>query len=977
MGADLRKIILLCLCLLALPARAAVFDVTKTADTLDGACDHDCSLREAVTASNEAAGADFIVLGPGVFTLTRLGALENASATGDLDILGPLVIVGAGADRTILDGSMTDRVLHAVGPDPLEVHAVTVRNGWARGPGFIEGAGGGILSWPTLTLVDSVVSGNRAENGGGIWTTELTARGTTISGNVGIDGGGLFVYGLLHLTNVTLSGNLGRRGGGMYRMLDLESASEITDTTVTGNAATVAGGGLYTSREIICPAGDLCPDKPYVRIERSIVAGNTAPEQPDCADLENAGGYNVFGVGDSCLAGPTDRAGTAASPLDPRLGPLADNGGPTPTHALLPGSPAIDTPSIGCPAADQRGRARPVGQGCDAGSFEARPGCLPSAEALCLGDRFRASVRWTAQGDSDAGTPISLTSDTGAFWFFDPDNLEMEVKVLDGCGLNQRFWVFLSGLTDVAVEVTVEDTLTGQIWEHQHAGGSPLPTLLDTDALAVCGPGGGTGVAGPPGPSLPGSVFRVTRTNDVINGNCDEDCSLREAVLAANQRPGAQAIVLGPGIYSLDRGGRGEDAALDGDLDVTEDLVILGAGAGSTFLDGAGLDRVLHVLREGSLEIHDVTVRNGRAVSESDSGSGAGIKADGPATIVRCLVTGNHADWYGGGIFDLGRLTVRDSTISNNVARSGGGIYDWREANENPTPKLRLTNVTVSGNRAEYIGGIGVDHVDTEISHLTVTDNHATRVWGGFLRNECGCVPEDPDCCGPSHFDLSRSLIADNTDADGAPDCDVLQNSGGFNVIGIGDSCPPGPTDKAGTKAAPLDPRLSPLGDHGGPTPTHFPLPGSPAIDAVDSACKGRDQRGVPRPAELCDAGSVEATPGCLPGPTRLCLQEGRFSVTVQWTAQGNSGPGRTVPLTADTGAFWFFDPANLELTVKVLDGCDLGGSYWVFLSGLTDVAVRVTVVDTATGNTWVHSHAAGTPLQPRLDTNALTCVEP
>jgi CSLREA domain-containing protein len=981
----MKRMLLPLLLLASLPAQAAVFQVTKTADTLDGACDHDCSLREAVTGSNAAAGKDFVVLGPGVYELTRPGPFEDASATGDLDVLGPLVIVGAGADRTVLDGSQIDRVLHAAGPDTLEVHGVTVRNGWARGSGELEDAGGGILAG-SLLVVDSVVSGNRAQDGGGIWAMDLTARGTTVSGNegnAGSQGGGISV-GTVRLSNVTLSGNRASRGGGMFRTPAVDG-SEIADTTVTGNAATEAGGGLYTASDFLCPSdGSTCPPQPFIRIERSIVAGNTAgntaPEKPDCANLENEGSSNVFGVGESCLAGPTDRAGTLAAPLDPRLGPLADNGGPTPTHALLPGSPALDlAPPGSCPPTDQRRRPRPeFGFRCDAGAFEVSPGCQPSDEALCLtGNRFRATVRWTAQGDSGAGRAIPLTSDTGAFWFFDPDNLEMEIKVLNGCGLNDRFWIFLSGLTDVEVEVTVEDTATGQTWEHRHAGGSPLPTLLDTGALGGCAPGGnGVGNAAHP-PVPPGSVFRVTRTNDVLNGNCDEaDCSLREAVLAANEHPGADAIVLGPGVYTLSYPGRGEDASLDGDLDVAEDLVILGAGAETTVLDGGGIDRVLHVLRAGSLEIHGVTLRNGRAEAGTvDFGSGGGILADGPVTVVRSLVTGNRAEWYGGGIFDFGRLTVRDSTISDNVAHSGGGLYDWREDSPNPSSKLRLTNVTISGNRADYAGGAAVDHKDTEIAHLTVTGNHATRSWGGFLRNECGCIPEDTGCCGSSHFVMSGSLIAGNTAVDGAPDCDILENDGGFNLYGIGTYCRHKPTDLAGSEAAPLDPRLSPLGDHGGPTPTHLPLPGSPAIDAVREGCAGTDQRGVPRPAGVCDAGAVEVSPGCLPGPTRLCLQDGRFAVTVRWTAQGTSGPGRTVPLTADTGAFWFFDRANLEVTVKVLDGCALGGHYWIFLSGLTDVGVEVTVEDTATGNTWTHNHAAGMPLQPRLDTNALNCV--
>ena len=471
---------------------------------------------------------------------------------------------------------------------------------------------------------------------------------------------------------------------------------------------------------------------------------------------------------------------------------------------------------------------------------------------------------------------------------------------------------------------------------------------------------------------LEAAVHRVTKTADTLDGSCDHDCSLREAVVAANAATGSDMVVLDPGVYVLSRSGAGEDFSATGDLDITSDVMILGAGADRTFLDGGGTDRVLDVRPVGSLQLHGVTVRNGRAFD------GGGIFADGPLAVTSSLITGNVAEQRGGGIFDTGRLTVRDSTISGNQAgMTGGGVYDWRSnswsaQNPHPAPRVRLSNVTVSGNRSQYAGGISVDHVDTEIEHLTVTANHATNTWGGFLRNECGCVPEDTGCCGPSHFELSRSIVAGNT-AGLAPDCEILENPGTFNVIGIRDFCGFGPTDKSGTGTSPLDPRLTPLGDFGGPTPTHHPLPDSPALHMVGGDCAPTDQRGVARPVGPgCDAGAVEAAPGCLPGSERLCLEDGRFAVTARWAAQGNSGPGKTVPLAADTGAFWFFDPNNLEITVKVLDACGVNNRYWVFVSGLTNVEVQIRVEDTRTGEVWTHHHAAGTPFQPRLDTDAL-----
>ena len=100
------------------------------------------------------------------------------------------------------------------------------------------------------------------------------------------------------------------------------------------------------------------------------------------------------------------------------------------------------------------------------------------------------------------------------------------------------------------------------------------------------------------------------------------------------------------------------------------------------------------------------------------------------------------------------------------------------------------------------------------------------------------------------------------------------------------------------------------------------------------------------------------------------------LEATVEWrTAAGASGSGQAVQLTSDTGFFWFFDADNVELVLKVLDACVINQRFWVFLGGLTDVGVEIAVEDTETGETWTHVHAPGTPLQPRLDTGALQCV--
>jgi hypothetical protein len=117
-------------------------------------------------------------------------------------------------------------------------------------------------------------------------------------------------------------------------------------------------------------------------------------------------------------------------------------------------------------------------------------------------------------------------------------------------------------------------------------------------------------------------------------------------------------------------------------------------------------------------------------------------------------------------------------------------------------------------------------------------------------------------------------------------------------------------------------------------------------------------------------------TAPCVPGNTRLCLGGSRFQVDVQWTLpNGETGAGRAMPLTADTGWFWFFDSANVEMFVKVLNGCGTNQRYWVFAGGLTNVRVRITVTDTLRNVTKQYTNPQGTAFQPIQDTGAFaTC---
>jgi hypothetical protein len=129
----------------------------------------------------------------------------------------------------------------------------------------------------------------------------------------------------------------------------------------------------------------------------------------------------------------------------------------------------------------------------------------------------------------------------------------------------------------------------------------------------------------------------------------------------------------------------------------------------------------------------------------------------------------------------------------------------------------------------------------------------------------------------------------------------------------------------------------------------------------------------VPPAPSAAPAARAAAAPPCPPGGATLCLGDGRFRVTASWeTSSGAAGTGQALPFAADTGAFWFFAPGNLEVIVKVLDGCAVNHRFWVFAAGLTNVRVSLAVTDATTGATAVYENPQGRAFQPIQDTNAL-----
>jgi len=117
----------------------------------------------------------------------------------------------------------------------------------------------------------------------------------------------------------------------------------------------------------------------------------------------------------------------------------------------------------------------------------ANQSCVPDTETLCLNTRFQVTARWQKpDGTSGTGTAVPLTSDTGYFWFFDPSNVEVITKVLNGCGVDNHYWVFSSGLTNVGVTLTYTDTSTGVQKSYSNPIGTAFAPIQDTSAFATC-----------------------------------------------------------------------------------------------------------------------------------------------------------------------------------------------------------------------------------------------------------------------------------------------------------------------------------------------------------------------------------------------------------------------------------------------------------------------------------------------------------
>ena len=349
-------------------AGAVVITPTTTADEYNENAAA-CSLREAIESANtdndanadgctQGSGTDIVELRPNtVYNLSIPGTGLNA--TGDLDITTDDLTIRSTGPGAVIDGNgvtTLERVIEIANlapPIEVTIREVTIRDGGAELGAVGSDNGGGIAVFGagqahTLNLIGSTVSGNRGILGGAL------ATGNTAT---------------LNVVNSTISGNQATVDGGA---INSEGATVFDNSTITANVANA-------DADFIGNAGGIFVDNGTTSLRNTILAGNRddgqdATNAPDCdGGVVQSQGYALVGNTANCMfddLNDTDVVGTTAG-----LGPLADNGGPTPTHALLAGSRAINRANPGdepnpCEPVDQRGLARVLGGRCDIGAYE-------------------------------------------------------------------------------------------------------------------------------------------------------------------------------------------------------------------------------------------------------------------------------------------------------------------------------------------------------------------------------------------------------------------------------------------------------------------------------------------------------------------------------------------------------------------------------------------------------------------------------
>jgi hypothetical protein len=719
-----------------------------------------------------------------------------------------------------------------------------------------QNSGGGIWSYgPAVTIIDSTITGNQAqERGGGVYNYvggALTISGTTISNNTAVSGAGAGIFksgGSMSMTASTVSGNMASgRGGGIYLNIG-STTSTISQSTISGNSSNSAGGGIFK-------AGG------GITIDNSTISGNDAQT--------NGGGIGLFYDGSLTLTSSTVSGNNA----DSQGGGIHIPSGVTATvtSSTISGNHAVSRGGGIYSAASNNDvtfnhstiafNTSPSGASTGVGFRSANRAIL---NHTIISNNLRGTSPDDVNGTFTAN--FSLIGNAGSASITNNTSIvgttQANLAPLTDNGGRTKTHALLTG--SVAIDAGNASIVGAPSFDQR---GSGFPRILDgnSDATARIDIGAFER-------SLPQNLVVDIATDENDSNYAVGDLSLREALAIANSNSGISDTIA----FHASLAGQTINLTM-GQLSITDAVTINGLGANSLTVDASGNDSTPN-MNEGNgsrvFAIDPGSVAVGMAVSISGlkltggdvSGEGGAILlADDNLTLTNVIVTANAAVSGGAVSVGAGSLQIVTSTVRDNKASSlGGGV---RVSNGS----LTVTDSTLSDNSAATGGGIWSDTdlvtKATTITNSTISGNTAIAAGGGVFNADGLTVIKHGTIANNTAANNSGSGVASTGNSTTRTEVSTTIISGNTNsdldlVGGATNSFQSNGLNLVGSTAASTaefvetgdiinsSPLLEALANNGGPAMTHLLMPGSPARNAGGIATPGSggvplfDQRG-------------------------------------------------------------------------------------------------------------------------------------
>ena len=809
-----------------------VYTVLNTDDSGEG------SLRKAI-ADADAVGGGVVAFDETVFN----SAPQTITLTsGQIPISSEIIMTGPEENRVTIDAGGNSRIFDVSGSGDGEVVLSRLRliNGSNNSAGAVR-VMGALTEFKGEHLVfENNAAVNSAGSGGGAMAIDeasVTLFSCAFARNSSQASGGAIAMqnsADLLIVNSTVSGNTAFESGG--GLMNSSGVLDLVNVTVTDNTADFEGDGNGSGGGIA--KSGAAPVRPL----NTIVAGNISKNiDPDVSGgLFASQGHNLIGDASGSLGLVNgvndDLVGSSASPIDPMLNTLADNGGDTLSHHVQPGSPAIDAGdnnalsgglfSSSSPK-DQRGQVRIFGGTTEIGAYE-RPGNAVVFTNYFIPEHSESSSaifisfgRTLRDGPLDIQIEIDSMSTAigGVDYVFDPPSNAVDL----GGGIWQLTFQENQDLVNIVFDIEQDSE-------------------VEPDETIVVNLLNGVGYQIDPADQYGNSLTSVIINDDfeVTSSSDSGPGSLRD--LVGQIATDGSSLIIPSAMSPI--------TLTSGEIVLSENVSIIGEGSEQAIVRSEGGGRIFGIdNRLGCVVLENLQLTGGDAAD----GGAIEVRPGSCLEMLNCSLTGNHASGEGGALHVVDAdLVLSNCSVVSNTASLGGGIHA-RDCS------LTIANSTIARNESSIGAGILlIGDLSGSISHTTITENiaepNAGSPGGGIYS------------FNPSNLSITNSIIAGNL---AIPSNDVAHPDGpdvfgdfeshGHNLIGVDET---GHFSQAGDQAGffdlPLDAQLIP---HGEDAAYYLLSPYSPAVNAGDSAAPDialLDQRGYQRSKGQTDIGATE-----------------------------------------------------------------------------------------------------------------------